>query len=302
MKAAVLHEYGGPEKLLYEDFPDPTPGEGEVLVRLAATSINPVDWKMRSGAAKQYFPVEFPGIIGRDVAGTVKSVGPKVENFAPGDKVIALANHTYAQLVVVKASDLARLPDGLDLVESAALPLVTLTGHQLITRGVKVEPGQTVLVTGAIGGVGRSAVWTARKAGATVIAGVRKKQLEEARTLGADDVLAIDDDEALAKLGLLDAVADAVNGETAQKLLAKVKQGGVFGSVLGPPANARLHPTVRIGAIRAEPDAAALETLAADVKAGRLRIPIDRMLPLEQAAEGHRAAEKGGIAKVLLLA
>lgn len=302
MKAVVLHEYGGPEKLQYEDFPDPVPGEGEVLIRVSATSINPIDWKMRSGVAKEHFPVDFPGIIGRDLAGIVKALGPGVEGFEPGDKVIALAWGTYAELCVVKASDLARLPRGMDLVEAAALPLVTLTGEQLVTRGVQVQPGQTVLVTGAVGGVGRSAVWTAKKAGATVIAGVRRKQLEEARTLGADEVLAIDDDDAIEKLGFVDAVADAVDGETAEKLLGKVKQGGVFASVLGPPKNAKLHPTIRIAPVRAEPDAATLEALAADVQAGRLRIPIDRMLPLEKAAEGQRAAEKGGIAKVLLLA
>lgn len=302
MKAIVLHEYGGPDKLQYEDFPDPVPGEGEVLVRMSATSINPIDWKMRSGEAKEHFPVEFPGILGRDVAGIVKALGPGVQGFEPGDKVIALASRSYAELVVVKASDLAKLPRGMDLVEAAALPLVTLTGEQLVSRGVKVEPGQTVLVTGAVGGVGRSAVWTAKKAGAKVIAGVRKKQLEEARKLGADEVLAIDDDDAVEKLGFVDAVADTVNGDTGQKLLGKVKQGGVFASVLGPPKNANLHPTIRIAPVRAEPDGAALEGLAADVQAGHLHIPIDRMLPLEKAAEGQRAAEKGGIGKVLLLA
>ena len=302
MKAIVLHEYGGPDKLKYEDFPDPVPGEGEILVRQAATSVNPVDYKMRSGEAKQRFPVQFPGIIGRDLAGIVRAIGPKVTGFEPGDKVIALATATYAELVVVKASELTHLPEGLDLVEAAALPLVTLTGEQLITRGTKIQSGQTVLVTGAAGSVGRAAVFTAKKAGATVIAGVRTKQLKEAAALGADQVLAIDDDNALDKLGFLDAVADTVNHETAEKLIAKVKQGGVFATVLAPPPNAKLHPTVRVEYVRAVPDPAALRTLAEDVLAGRLKIPIDRMLPLEQAAEAHAAAEKGGIGKILLLA
>jgi NADPH:quinone reductase-like Zn-dependent oxidoreductase len=302
MKAIVLHEYGGPEKLKYEDFPDPVPGEGEVLVRQAATSVNPVDLKMRSGEAKERFPVEFPGILGRDVAGVVRSVGPKVTGFAPGDKVIAFASATYAELVVVKAAELAHLPEGMDLVEAAALPLVTLTGEQLVSRGAKVQAGQTILVTGAVGAVGRSAVFTAKKAGAKVIAGVRKKQLTEAAELGADDVLALDDEVAMAKLGFLDAIADTVGGETAQMLMAKVKQGGVFASVLGPPANAKMHPTIRVEGVLAVPDAGSLRTLAEDVLAGRFKIPIDRMLPLEKAAEAHAAAAKGGIGKILLLA
>jgi NADPH:quinone reductase-like Zn-dependent oxidoreductase len=302
MKAVVLHEYGDPQKLKYEDVPDPVAGEGEVLVRVAATSVNPIDYKLRSGAARAHFPLQLPAILGRDIAGIVRSVGPGVSAFAAGDRVMALGDHAYAELVLVKAEDLTHVPENLDLVESAALPLVTLTGEQLISRGVKIQRGQTVLVSGAVGGVGRSAVFVAKKAGAIVLAGVRKRQLAQAADLGADEVVALDDEQALARVGFLDAVADTVGGQTAEKLLAKVKQGGVFASVLGPPANARMHPTVHIEAVRVVPDAAMLRTLAEDVAAGRFRVPIDRMLPLEDAAEAHAAAEQGGIGKVLLVA
>ena len=302
MKAAVLHEYGPAKNLKYEDMPDPTPGEGEVLVRVAAASINPIDYKMRSGAARERFPVEFPAILGRDRSGIGREVGPLVTGYNPGDKVLALTWKTYAELAVVKASDLTLLPDGLDLIEAAALPLVTLTGEQLITRGTAIQSGQTVLVAGALGGVGRAAVWTAKKAGANVIAGVRKSQLKAAADLGADSILALDDEAAMQKLGFVDAVADTVGHETAEMLLAKVKQGGVFASVLGPPSNAAMNPTIRIVPIMTQADAAALRTLAEDVIAGHLKIPIDRMLPLDEAAEAQAAAEKGGIGKVLLLA
>ena len=302
MKAVVLHEYGGPGKLVYEDAPDPTPGEGQVLVRIAAASINPIDYKLRSGVLKDYMPLQLPAILGRDLSGIVREVGKGVSEFAAGDKVLALANNTYAELSVVAAKDLARVPEGMDLIEAAALPLVTITGEQLITRGAKVQSGQTILVAGAFGGVGRSAVWTAKKAGANVIAGVRKSQLKDAQSLGADQVLALDDDDATRKLGFVDAVADAVGGKTAEMLLGKVKQGGVFASVLGPPANAKLHPTIRIEPVQATPDAAMLRTMAEDVLARKLIIPIDRMIPLEEAGEGQAAAEKGSIGKVLLLA
>ena len=197
---------------------------------------------------------------------------------------------------------MALVPEGLDLIEAAALPLVTLTGEQLIMRGTEIQPGQTVLVTGAVGGVGRSAVWTAKKAGATVIAGVRKSQLKAAAELGADLVLALDDEDAMRKLGFLDAVANTVGGKIAETLLAKVKQGGVFASVVGPPANAAMHPTIRVVPVMTKADAGALRTLAEDALAGHLKIPIDRMLPLDEAAEAHAAAEKGGIGKILLLA
>ena len=129
MKAAVLHEYGGPEKLKWEELPDPVAGEGEVLVRLSATSVNPVDYKMRSGAAKERFPLEFPAVLGRDVAGVVREVGAKVTGFAAGDRVMALGSKAYAELVVVKAAELAHVPEDLEISEAAALPLVTLTGR-----------------------------------------------------------------------------------------------------------------------------------------------------------------------------
>jgi NADPH:quinone reductase-like Zn-dependent oxidoreductase len=302
MKAVVLHEYGGPDKLVYEDVPDPVAGEGQVLVRVAATSINPIDFKLRSGEAKNLFPLELPTILGRDIAGIVRAVGERVSGFKTGDKVMAVGNKAYAELAVVEAKDLALVPENLDLVKAAALPLVTQTGEQLITRGTKIQSGQTVLVSGAVGGVGRSAVWTARKAGAKVIAGVKKSQTKEANALGADQILALDDAAAMDKLGFIDAVADTVGGETGQKLLGKVKQGGVFASVLGPPANAKLHPTVRIEAIQSKPDAATLRRMAEDVAAGKMEIPIDRMVPLADAAEAQAAAEKGGIGKILLLA
>jgi NADPH:quinone reductase-like Zn-dependent oxidoreductase len=302
VKALVLHEYGGPDQLKWEDWADPVAGEGEVLVRVAASSVNPVDYKMRSGEARQRFPVEFPDILGRDVSGVVRAVGADVTEFAPGDKVFALAWHTYAELCVVKVADLAKVPEGLDVVEAAALPLVLQTGEQLIRLGTKVGEGQTVLVTGAIGGVGRAAIRTAKIAGAKVIAGVKESQLEEARTLGADSVVALDDEEAVAKLGFVDAVADAVGGKTGTMLLGKVKQGGVFASVLGPPQGAELHPTVKVVPVMCKPDPARLVELAKDVVSGKLKIPIDRVLAMEDGGEGQAAAEKGGIGKVLLTA
>ena len=231
MKAVVVHQYGGPEVLKFEDYPDPVPGPGEVLVRVAATSVNPIDYKRRAGLMKDYYPIDFPGLMGVDIAGTVVALGPGVEGFSRGDQVFAMAADTYAELCVVKAAILAKVPKGFDLIQAAALPLVTTTGNQLISA-TGIKSGQTVLIIGAAGNVGRSAVFTATQRGATVIAGVLKSQTDVAKTVGADQVVATDDDTAIAKLPALDAVADAVGGRTAEKLIAKVKPGGGVALIL----------------------------------------------------------------------
>jgi len=195
------------------------------------------------------------------------------------------------------------LPDGVDLVDAAAIPLIALTGDQLVRHAAKIEKGQTILVTGAVGSVGRAAVHTAKKMGAKVIAGVRKKQLEDARALGVSELLAIDDDDAIAKLGVLDAVADTAGGEVAAKLLAKVKPGGCFGyaSVL-PEGTAELSPTVKIKRVLATPDPSKVREFADDLRDGKFVLPIGRRHPLRDAAEAQVLAQKGGVGKIILLA
>jgi NADPH:quinone reductase-like Zn-dependent oxidoreductase len=144
MKAVVVHQYGGPEVLKFEEYPDPVAGPGEVLVRVAATSVNPIDYKRRAGLTKDFDPIKFPGLMGVDLAGTVVKVGRGVEGFSGGDQVFAMAADTYAELCVVKAAILAKVPKGLDLIQAAALPLVTTTGNELISA-TAIEAGQTVL-------------------------------------------------------------------------------------------------------------------------------------------------------------
>src|SRR3984957_9800449 len=261
MKAIVVHEYGGPEVLKFEEYPDPLAGPGQVLVRVAAATVNPIDYKRRAGLTKDFYPLKFPGLIGIDMSGTVVKIGPGVEGFAVGDQVFAMADNTYAELCVVKAEVLAKVPKGLDLIEAAALPLVTTTGNQLLAA-TGIKAGQTVLVVGAAGNVGRSAVFTAKERGATVIAGVLKRQMDEAKTIGADQLVATDDDSAIANLPMLDVAADTVNGKTAEKLIAKVKPGGVFASVLGAPQNAEKYPTVKVVPVYVTPDAKTLQFMA----------------------------------------
>jgi len=301
MKAIVIDEYGGPEVLKYADYPDPVVGPDDVLVRVAAASINPVDTYERAGRTKDYRPVKFPGVLGWDLAGTVLGLGPGVEEFSVGDRVLAWAYHTYAELCVVKASLLVKVPEGLNLLQAAALPLVTTTGSQLISVASGTKAGQTVLVSGAFGGVGRSATFTAKDRGAVVIAGVLKKQFEAAKGLGADQVVVLEDEEAIDGIAPVDVVANAVRGRAAERLLGKVKPGGVFASVTGAPDNTTDFPSIRVVPFVSKQDAKTLLYMAQAVAAGKLVIPIDRKLPLKDAREGHAAVEKGGMGKVLLL-
>jgi NADPH:quinone reductase-like Zn-dependent oxidoreductase len=304
MRAVVLHEYGGPEKLKFEDnVPEPRISGRTVLIAAAASSVNPIDWKMRSGMRQKDFSLSFPAILGRDVSGIVRAVGANVKHFKPGDRVLALSNATYAELVAVDDSDVTHLPDGVDLADSAAIPLIALTGDQLVRLATDVQKGQVVLVTGALGSVGRAAVHTAKKIGVQVIAGVRGKELDGARSLGVAGVLAIDDDEAIEKFRLVDAIADTVGGDVAAKLIAKVKQSGSFGyTAVLPEGTAAQNPAVKIRRVLTQPDPSKVREFADDVRDGKFVLPIGRRMPLRDAAEAHVLGEKGGIGKILLLA
>jgi NADPH:quinone reductase-like Zn-dependent oxidoreductase len=300
MKAAVIHAYGGPDVLKYEDYPDPRPEPGEVLVRVVAASVNPVDLSERQGLTKDWSPVIFPGVLGWDLSGTIVALGDGVRNLTIGEKVFAWGYHTYAELCVVKAELLAKVPAGLDLVAAAALPLVSATGCQLVSVAGETRAGQIVLVSGANGAVGRCAVFTAKDRGCVVIAGVRGKDLDAASRLGADHLAALDDPTAMRALPLVDLVANCVRGPTATSLLAKVKPGGLFASVTGVPEGAGDYPRLRSKAFVSKQDVGTYLYAANGVLDGRLQVPIADVLPLSQAAQAHAKVEKGGVGKILL--
>jgi NADPH:quinone reductase-like Zn-dependent oxidoreductase len=301
MKAVLLYSYGDPSHLRYEETSMPKYGDNEVLVKMHATSINPIDVKIRSGAAKSRFPIEFPAILGRDLSGEVAETGGNVQGFPKGMRVMALANGSYAEYTVAKADVLAPIPDALTFEQAAALPLVTTTGTQLIERAVKPKAGQTALVTGALGGVGRTAVHVGRKHGARVLAGVRAKEKEDASKLKVDEVVAIDSEEEIEHLHGLDAIADTVGGETIQRLLKTIRKGGVLGCVLGEPEGAEKYD-IRVEAFMAQPDPSRLHQLAEDVARHEFTIPIARTMKLQEIQEAHRIFERGGLnGKIVLV-
>jgi NADPH:quinone reductase-like Zn-dependent oxidoreductase len=299
MKAVVLPSYGEAERLEIRDIAEPSPGPNEIKVRVAAAGINPVDWKQRSGVLQKYMPLDLPAILGRDVAGEVVAVGPRVTNFKVGARVLGFVNKGYADYVVAPVGAWAEVPRKLDLVDAAALPLVLLTGAQLVEEAADVKRGDVVLVTGATGSVGRVAVFCAKARGATVYAGVRSEHEVEATKLGVHGVVALDDDRQLEDLPPLDALADTVGGETTQRILRKLKPGARIGSTVGEPATAK-ERGFTVKAFLTRPDAARLAELAAAVADHELLIPIAKRFPLGEAAEAQRLAEKGGVGKVLL--
>jgi len=302
MKAVVLHAYGPPSNLKYEDFADPSPNSGEVLVRVHAAGVNPIDWKIRSGATAKMWPTIFPAILGYDFAGTVQALGQGVTGFAVGDRVFGRTANCYAELTTVKATETAKVPDGLDLTVAGGIATPTTTADQLIHEAVKAQAGQTILLTGALGSVGHVALFAALESGAKVIAGVRKQEIDKALALGATAAIDVNDDAALQSLGLVDAVADAIGGPLANKLLSHVKPGGTFGALTGPPSDAALHPTVTVKSFGSHPDAKAMLHYAEAIRDGKLKFTIDLLLPLANAAEAHTKGEKGGIGKIVLTA
>ena len=217
----------------------------------------------------------------------------------PEKKVMGLVNGSYAEYLVARADNLTVIPDGLELDQAAALPLVTTTGGQLIQR-MQLKPGDLVLVTGALGSVARSAVYQAKRQGARVIAGVRTEQKEEARSLNVDQVIAIDDDKELAEAPELDGIADTVGHDVIGKLIPKLKAGGVLGSVLGKPREAE-GKDIRVEAFMAQPDASLLRQMADAVRDGELTVPVAKKMTLSEAGEAQSLAEQGSVGGKILL-
>jgi NADPH:quinone reductase-like Zn-dependent oxidoreductase len=300
VKASVVTAYGGPEVMKYQDMPDPKPGSGDVLVEVAGIGINPEDMLERKGVVKGW-QLHFPAIIGLDVSGTVAATGDGVTDLKVGDRVCGWSYHTYAELVADKATLFAKVPETMDLVEAAAIPLAGVTGSQLISVASGLQSGQTVLVSGAAGAVGRCAVYRAKALGARVIAGVQRSQLAEADSIGADETIALDDPAAFAAIPQVDVVANMVRGKTATDLLAKVKDGGTFASVTGEPDGAKDYPAVHVVSFVSKQDRAVIAFIADAVSAGKMTIPIDHREELKNAGAAQAAFTEGGIGKVLLV-
>ena len=299
MKAAVLVGFGGVDQLEVREVPEPQTGPGQVKVRVVATSINPIDWKLREGMKRPGLSLELPAILGRDASGEVVEVGSGVTRFRPGARVTGLVMGGYAERVVAKDEAWAEVPDGFSLSDAAALPLVTLTGSQLVEESLAPRPSETILVTGALGSVGRTAVFAAKGRGVRVWAGVRRSQKDAGEALGVDGVVALDDEVDCRRLPTLDGIADAVGASVTERLLDRLRPGGVVASVASDPKGA-LERGLEVRHHWAHPDPERLAALVRAVAEGALVIPIAKRFPLTQIREAQQFAEKGAGGKVIV--
>jgi NADPH:quinone reductase-like Zn-dependent oxidoreductase len=299
MRAITQQALGGPEVLELVDRPQPEPTPTEVLVRVAAAGVNPVDWKVRLRGGLLGEP---PFTVGWDVAGTVEALGFGVTRFAVGDRVFGMPRFpreaaAYAEYVTSPSRQLARTPEGLSDVEAAALPLAGLTAWQALVETADVQPGQRVLVLGASGGVGHLAVQIAKARGAYVIGTARSPKHEFLAELGADEAVDYSLGPVEEALGDVDVVLDLVGSEATAGTLRTLRDGGLFVVV---PSAAGLESLeelagerVRVTGILVEPDRAGLEAIAGLVESGALRPHVSQTFPLEEAARAHEASETG---------
>jgi NADPH:quinone reductase-like Zn-dependent oxidoreductase len=298
MKALRIHDYGGPEVLHYEDVQRPSPAAEELLIRVQAVGVNPVDWKLRSGQARKHLELPMPAILGGDVAGVVEQIGSAVDGFKSGDAVYAMLGLTgaYAQYIVAKATIVAPKPRTLDHIEAASVPLAALTAWQGLFEHGKLQKGQTVLVHAAAGGVGGFAVQLATARGARVIGTTSAKNAEFVRSLGAAQTIDYRSSPFEGHLSGVDLVLDLIGGEIAERSIGVLKPGGVLVQIVpGTPATAQKAATanVRTIAVRVHPDGGQLREIAALIDSGKLKTSIAAVFPLAEAGRAHEMSREG---------
>jgi NADPH:quinone reductase-like Zn-dependent oxidoreductase len=294
MKAIRIHEYGGPEVLKYEDAPRPNPAAGEVLVRVHATSVNPVDMAIRNGFFKERMKFKMPFVPGWDVSGVVEAVGPGVTHLKPGDEVYGRTDlardGAYAEYMAARESEIALKPKSLDHTHAAAIPLTALTAWQALFDAGKLSAGQTVLIHGAAGGVGHFAVQFAKVKGARVIGTASKKNHEFLHSLGADEVIDYNTTKFEDVVHDVDVVLDTITGETQDRSWQVIKNGGIYVSVLQPPnqEKAAAHG-VRSAHTFVQANVEQLNEIARLVDSGKVKPHIEKVFPLKEAAAAQQA-------------
>jgi NADPH:quinone reductase-like Zn-dependent oxidoreductase len=292
MKAVEMHVYGGPEVLKYEDAARPDPATGEVLVRVHAAAVNPVDWKVRAGHLRGFLNYSLPLIPGWDLSGVVEATGAGVTDWKQGDAVYARPdlrrNGAYAEYIAVRASELGHKPRSIDHVQASAIPLACLTAWQALFDAGGLKAGQRVLIHAAAGGVGTFAVQLAKWKGAHVVGTASERNHAFLRELGADEVIDYTKTNFEEVVRDVDVVLDTLAGQMRDRSWNVLKKDGILVSILGQPSpdDAAQHG-VRAAGVFVEPNQSQLGEIAKLVDSGKLRPIIETVLPLAQAARAH---------------
>ena len=297
-KAIRFHDYGGAEVLHFEEIEQLAPKDGEILVRVHAASVNPIDWKIRDGLVRKRFNPQLPVIPGGDLSGEVAAVGPGVTNFRVGDPVFAMIGllGAYAEHVTFKAAMAASKPASIDHVQAASVPLVGLTAWQALHEQADIRPGQRVFVLAAAGGVGGFAVQLARAAGALVIASAAAKNADYVRGLGASEVLDYRIDSAARYAGGVDLVMDLAGGDASIRALELLTPAGALVAIAAP-SEALKERAAKLGrrvlAPQGRPDGAQLAELASLIDAGKVTTTVAAVFPLAEAAAAQELSKLG---------
>lgn len=298
MNVVRIHGYGGPEVLVHEDAPRPEPGREDLLVRVHAAGVNPVDWKIREGHLRPLLRHRLPLTLGWDVSGVVEAAGPDVEGFAPGDEIYARPDISrdgaYAEYLALKAAEAAPKPKTLDHVHAAAVPLAALTAWQTLFDVANLAAGQRVLIHAAAGGVGHFAVQLARWKGAFVIGTCSGRNADFVRALGADEVIDYTATRFEDAARDVDVVFDTMGGQVQQRSFRVLKRGGVLVSIVEPFS--RLTAALR--GVRAhflfvQPHAGQLAELARLIDGGTIKPVVETVLPLAEARQAHELSRAG---------
>ena len=297
MKAVRMHAFGGPEVLHYEDAPRPQLAEGEVLVRVHAAGINPVDWKIREGYRKEKLQHLLPLIPGWDVAGVVEALGPGASRLQIGDKVFSRPdlnrNGAYAEFIVIREMEVALKPRSIDYLHSAAVPLAGLTAWQALFDAGGLKTGQRVLIHAAAGGVGIMAVQLAKWRGAEVIGTASVRNRDFLHGLGVNQFIDYQAERFEEVVHGVDLVLDTMGGEIQDRSWKVLKPGGILVSIVRPPPDTPVVPGVRQAFVFVQPNAGQLAQLAMLVDSGKLKVVVDTVLPLAEAARAQELNRVG---------
>jgi len=298
MKAIRIHAYGGPELMQFEDAPVPVCGAGDLLVRVVAAGVNPIDWKIRAGLMAAQLPKPFPITLGSDAAGIVTALGGAVRGFEIGDEVFFYAEFarggTYAEYVAVDASQVAKKPRTVSFSTAAALPIPGQAAWTALIETAKVERGQRVLIHGGAGALGTVAVQLAKEQGAHVIATASGDGVALVKSLGADEVIDYRTQRFEQLAHEIDIVLDTLGGATQEASWATMRKGGILVATAMPPSPERAAAAgVHAAFVFTPPRGAVLAQLAQRVDDGRLRVVVGQELALADAAQAHRLGESG---------